>query len=71
MIVRFFEQRDNSFTDETLLGIIRQDKTLIIFSRELGGGALYKTGNDCIRTLRYLRFLITKCRYKYISSISV
>jgi len=44
MIVRFFEQRDNSFTDETLLGIIRQDKTLIIFSRELGGGHFIRLG---------------------------
>lgn len=69
--LRLCEQRNNSFTDETLLGIIRQDKTLIKFVREWGGGAFYKTGDDCIYTLRYSRFLTTKCRYMYISSKSV
>jgi len=70
MIVRLFEQRDKSFTDETLLDIIRQDRTLIIFIRERGGG-FYKAGDDCIHRLRYLRLLTTKCRYRYISTISV
>ena len=72
MIVRLCEQPDNSFTHETLLGIICQDITVIIFIREWGGG-FYKTGDDCIHRLRYLRFsfFLTKCRYMYISSVSV
>jgi len=49
MIVRLFEQRDNISTDETFLGIIRQNKTLIIFAREWE--AFYKTGDDCIHRL--------------------
>jgi len=63
MIVRLFEQRDYSFTDETLLGIIHQDKTLIIFVREWG--AFYKTWDDCMHRLRYLRFLTTTSRYMH------
>jgi hypothetical protein len=69
MIVRLCEQSDYRFTDETLIGIISKGRKLIIFVR--GWGAFYKTGDDCIHRLRYLRFLTTKCRYTYISSISV
>jgi hypothetical protein len=71
MIVRLFEQRDYSFTDDTLLGIIHQDKTLIIFVREWG--AFCKTGNDCIHRLRYLRFLTTMFRnmYKCIDHVQI
>jgi hypothetical protein len=55
MVVRLFEQRDSISNDETFLGIIRQDKTLIIFVSEWGD--IYKTGDDCIPRLSYLTFV--------------
>ena len=70
MIVRLSQQRDYRFTDETLLGIICKGRVLITeFVRECG--TFYKIGDECIHRLRYLRFLTMKCRYLYISSVSV